>query len=381
MGAISSTACASSESQCPVRSKNSSAIPSAQVDKCPVRASGSKSSPPSSSESVPYKNPNVYNVYSQKIDPKNQMPATANQTPAPNQSIPLSTGRVASNIPKAGTDDETWVYPSPQMFWNAMVRKNKTEGASEDDMETVIAVHNNMNENTWKQVLCWEMLHPAKRPDDEPKLLRFMGRPDELSPKARIKSLLGHPPPFDRHDWIVDRGGKEVRYVIDYYHDESSVSKDERPQHLHDVTSMKSILLDVRPALDSWEALRDRVLLMPAMMARGLTEYRPPPFFPEKPMLDAEQIERSRLSKHWEEIQDTCYQHTERLTTCSTDEECGAASVRLQACMARVVCPTIEKEFQVAVDASPRSNDNVEKAFLKMTKCLQEFELDSRRKL
>jgi cytochrome c heme-lyase len=23
--------------------------------------------------------------------------------------------------------------------------------------------------------------------------------------------------PFDRHDWIVDRCGKDVRYIIDYY--------------------------------------------------------------------------------------------------------------------------------------------------------------------
>lgn len=23
--------------------------------------------------------------------------------------------------------------------------------------------------------------------------------------------------PFDRHDWYVDRCGKEVRYIIDYY--------------------------------------------------------------------------------------------------------------------------------------------------------------------
>ena len=23
--------------------------------------------------------------------------------------------------------------------------------------------------------------------------------------------------PFDRHDWIVDRCGREVRYVIDFY--------------------------------------------------------------------------------------------------------------------------------------------------------------------
>lgn len=29
--------------------------------------------------------------------------------------------------------------------------------------------------------------------------------------------MLGGPAPFDRHDWIVDRCGKEVRYVIDFY--------------------------------------------------------------------------------------------------------------------------------------------------------------------
>ena len=24
-------------------------------------------------------------------------------------------------------------------------------------------------------------------------------------------------PPFDRHDWVVDRCGTEVRYIIDFY--------------------------------------------------------------------------------------------------------------------------------------------------------------------
>ena len=54
-------------------------------------------------------------VYSQKIDPTNQMPAAANQLPAPNQSGTLDTQRVTSTIPKAGSDDGAWVYPSPQM--------------------------------------------------------------------------------------------------------------------------------------------------------------------------------------------------------------------------------------------------------------------------
>lgn len=43
------------------------------------------------------------------------MPVTANQSQAANQAIPLETQRVASSIPKGGTDDQTWLYPSPQM--------------------------------------------------------------------------------------------------------------------------------------------------------------------------------------------------------------------------------------------------------------------------
>ena len=127
------------------------------------------------------------------------------------------------------------------MFWNALVRKHKQDGASEDDMDTVVAIHNNMNEATWKQLLSWcvlythihyhmynstlfnilhttymlsiymqylaihrnnyyllcisysyclcyrEELHPVTSPDRAPKLLRFLGKPDTLSPKAQIK--------------------------------------------------------------------------------------------------------------------------------------------------------------------------------------------------
>ena len=44
-----------------------------------------------------------YNVYSQPIDPSNNMPQNPNQLPAPEQTANLSTDRVKSNIPKVGT--------------------------------------------------------------------------------------------------------------------------------------------------------------------------------------------------------------------------------------------------------------------------------------
>lgn len=52
------------------------------------------------------------------------MPAAANQAPAVNQSGILDTSRVTSTIPKAGSDDGAWVYPSPQMVLTHLSRHN-----------------------------------------------------------------------------------------------------------------------------------------------------------------------------------------------------------------------------------------------------------------
>ena len=58
---------------------------------------------------------------SEQIDPRNMMPPP-NQTPSTDQPFQLNTVRQSSSIPKDGTDG-TWLYPSEQMFWNAMIRK------------------------------------------------------------------------------------------------------------------------------------------------------------------------------------------------------------------------------------------------------------------
>ena len=59
------------------------------------------------------------------VDPTNMMPPP-NQRPSPDQPFELSTARVTSSIPKFHKNhekDNNWQYPSPQMFWNAMLRK------------------------------------------------------------------------------------------------------------------------------------------------------------------------------------------------------------------------------------------------------------------
>lgn len=188
----------------------------------------------------------MYDVYGQQLDASNMMPTTPNQLPSPGQQQPLSTDRVQSTIPKPADDSEskqTWVYPSPQMFFNALKRKGKASDVSESDMPTVVAVHNRMNELTWKQILRWEArFHCHECP--APKLKRFQGRPHDLSPVARFRSTFrDYPRPFDRHDWVVDRCGKaDARYVIDYYYRDGP-----DPIELH-----------VRPAVDSPQAAYDR---------------------------------------------------------------------------------------------------------------------------
>lgn len=184
------------------------------------------------------------------INPLNMM-GPANQNPAPGQPFSLSKDRQVSTIPKAIVKEGEapfWVYPSAQMFWNAMLRKGwrwKDDDISQKDMNDIIKIHNANNEQAWQEVLKWEALHSNECMD--PRLKSFGGKATDYSPRARIRQLMGYELPFDRHDWIVDRCGKDVRYVIDYY-DGGKVDN-----------KFQFALLDVRPAMDSIENVWDRM--------------------------------------------------------------------------------------------------------------------------
>ena len=54
------------------------------------------------------------------LDSRNEMPLEPNQQPFPGQRRVIPTHRKASSIPKGGTDS-TWLYPSPQMFYNGVL--------------------------------------------------------------------------------------------------------------------------------------------------------------------------------------------------------------------------------------------------------------------
>lgn len=99
-------------------------------------------------------------------------------TPSPSPTGPsaqgkgaLDTDRVISSIPRSSdpgatscpvnNEEETgkdasgnWVYPSEKMFFEAMRRKGM--GAKERDMQTVVPIHNAVNERAWKEIVEWE---------------------------------------------------------------------------------------------------------------------------------------------------------------------------------------------------------------------------------
>lgn len=211
------------------------------INECPINNSFQQNNLSNVTTECPMK-------IAEEINPENMMPPP-NQQPAPDQPFELSKERQFSTIPKAGTENEVWVYPSQQMFWNAMIRKGwnwKEADLQQNDMAHIIRIHNINNEAAWQEVLKWEALHA--RECCNPKLKKFGGKAQEYSPRARIRSLLGYELPFDRHDWIVDRCGKEVRYIIDYY-DGGEVN----------VQNGRFAVLDVRPAFDSFEAIWDRM--------------------------------------------------------------------------------------------------------------------------
>lgn len=69
---------------------------------------------------------------------------------------PTGNARPANNEADTGADKKTgnWIYPSEEMFFNAM--KRKSYNPNETDMQTIVPIHNAVNERAWKEIKEWE---------------------------------------------------------------------------------------------------------------------------------------------------------------------------------------------------------------------------------
>lgn len=327
----------------------------------------------------------VYDVYGQELDRANLMPSTPNQLPSPGQQQPLSTDRVKSFIPKAGEDgEETWTYPSPQMFYNSLKRKGKADGVQESDMDTVVHVHNNMNERTWKEVMDWEKRYHCHECAN-PKLKCFQGKPHDLSPAARFRTWFrGYPMPFDRHDWILDRCGQgEARYVIDYYYRDGP-----DPIEIH-----------VRPAIDSVSAAIDR-LRNGAMYVRdsitGISTSQSPSdhgglahsrnaervvsgvSLDDKEFAFLSNLTPQSIQEIAADVQERCAKVGETFQNAGDDPaKMEQANVAVNYCMAQRICKVQATDFMKALE----SGGDESEAYGKMTSCLDRFHIMARRAL
>lgn len=120
------------------------------------------------------------------LNPLNMMP-NLSQIPAEGQQHSLSTNRAQSSIPRSDAR-ETWEYPSPQQFYNALKRKGYE--TPEHEIPTMVDIHNFLNEACWGEVLKWEKIFHCDCKDV--KLKKFQGRPKDLTPKARMYSWFGY---------------------------------------------------------------------------------------------------------------------------------------------------------------------------------------------
>lgn len=85
------------------------------------------------------------------VNPLNQIPDLS-QAKQENQKIDLPLDRTVSSIPRDAK--AKWEYPSPQQFYNALVRKGWE--TPEEHVVTMVEIHNFLNEEAWEEVKKWE---------------------------------------------------------------------------------------------------------------------------------------------------------------------------------------------------------------------------------
>ncbi|ODV87187.1 hypothetical protein CANARDRAFT_194920 [[Candida] arabinofermentans NRRL YB-2248] len=171
--------------------------------------------------------------------------------PVFSSNVDLPEDREISSIPRTGSGSN-WIYPSQKQFFNAMLRKSWNPES--EDMQTIVPLHNLVNERAWGYIQMWENNQGGEKCGGI-QLTSFKGDSKKITPRAWLGHyVFGRDLPFDRHDWVVDRCGVSVEYVIDFYskipgENEVKSNGDGRP----------TFYLDVRPKLNSYEGCKLRI--------------------------------------------------------------------------------------------------------------------------
>ncbi len=159
----------------------------------------------------------------------------------------MSSDRETSSIPNR---DGKWAYPSPVQFYKNAVAKG--HDVDPNDMNTVVSIHNAVNEETWRKITNIETRYYSALCPSGPTLVRFVGKPHEPSLKARIMHWFGgYVMPFDRHEWTIDRCGHGIfKYHVDFY------------DGAHEAPNKVNIFIDARPAMDTPQGVYNRFRIL-----------------------------------------------------------------------------------------------------------------------
>jgi cytochrome c heme-lyase len=108
----------------------------------------------------------------------------------------LSKERETSSIPRhspPSASEPNWVYPSPDQFYRSLINKRKDTSVNPETVNTIIPIHNAVNERVWEEILKWEGVDRGQgdRESGGRKLIDFKGKSKELSPRARWRSWIG----------------------------------------------------------------------------------------------------------------------------------------------------------------------------------------------
>jgi hypothetical protein len=223
--------------------------------------------------------------------------------------------------------------------------------------------------------------------------------------------------PFDRHDWFVDRNGREVRYVIDYYFNPNyeapktapaaaaatdgtaAAALPEPPKSyvgvpvdaLRTPKYTGNITVDVRPAVDDVGSFLDRLRLFPqrAVEAWGRPRFVAEGIDPSKAPAEAAALNMLHSSNtlpssegdaaakakpadpEAARVQARCKPHLDALATATTEAGRQQAHVALTYCMATSYCPPQAGAFMAVLEAGDAAGEGAEeRAFADMSKCV-----------
>jgi hypothetical protein len=158
---------------------------------------------------------------------------------------------------------------------------------------------------------------------------------------------------------------------------------------------VKSIIVDVRPAIDGFDSFIFRCMKMPAFRKFDMTPFQPLPFFlpPAFKAAVAGSSTNSSSSRSstttavtvvpsdrefavlLQQMQDKCRFKLEALNNCTSEENCAAASIALKHCMGSIAC---EKEAAVFAALFSADDPAAEGAFESMQTCLEKVEQRAR---